>query len=164
MSLIVPTTDPWDPGPLDGRVNHDCEFLFGYPFCMGAAARDDCSCNHLTALQQIQAQTNAHAAAAKRRGAMCSDCFFRSGDPEDAFHQRELARLDAPLRCHVFVPLHAIGGDVQRDSFAHRNAELYPICAGWKRWHKRIVGVRNLLVVRGVTEAIDAVFKGGVRG
>lgn len=148
--FIVPTTDPWDPGPLDGRVNHDCEFLFGIPHCMGACVRgaNGCSCNHLTADQQIQAQTNAHLAARQRRGAMCSDCFFRSSDPEDSYHQREMARRDGPARCHVFMPLHAIGGDVQRDSFAARNISLYPICAGWKRWHRRLVGVRELRVVK----------------
>ena len=138
--MIIRTLDgPWDPGPLDDRLNHDCVFLFGIPMCWGACAVGDhaCTCRHLTAAQHWQAERDAHTQAKRRHGHMCKDCLFRSKDLEDLYERNELAKSAGPHYCHVMVPLHALGGVPQRDSFAPRAEEFYPVCAGWRAARRR---------------------------
>ena len=141
---------PWDPGPLVGRVEHDCEHLHGFPQCMGSAAGDacHCTCSTLTALQHLQAEEAARFAHRRRRGRPCVDCLFLSKDPEEEFEIRQLARSEETVYCHAYMPLSGVGGVVQRDCFMPHDERAYPVCAGWqkarkrelrRRWHLEII-------------------------
>lgn len=150
--MIIRTPDSaeasWDPGPLVDRIDHDCEYLFGYPECMGAAARRDCTCRHLTPVQHEKAEAAAHAAAKLRRGRPCADCPFRSRKLDDRYELRRLAEQPGPHRCHVMVPLAGVGGEPQRDSFMARSELYYPVCDGWLAMRRRLFGVRELALIK----------------
>lgn len=154
--MITPTrTDkPWDPGPLVDRLDHDCEFLFGFPHCYGSAATVNgygCTCTHLNSTQHAQAEADAALAAKKRHGRACDDCLYRSSDFDEQHDAKLFAREEGPFHCHKFMPLSAFSGVPERDAFAPRDERLYPICAGWSRARK-LVESRKLRLVPKATD------------
>lgn len=150
--MIIRTLErpTWDPGALVDRVDHDCEYLFGIPMCMGSAARGagNCTCGHLTPAQHEKSEAAAHAAAKLRHGKSCVDCPFRSRKLDDGYELRRLAEQPGPHRCHVMAPIAGVGGEPQRDSFMVRSELYYPVCDGWLALRRRLFGVRELVLVK----------------
>lgn len=148
---VVPTItgQPWDPGSLLDKVDHDCEHVYGYPRCMGCAVAgpSGCTCIHLTSAHHEVAERDAERAAKKRRGRMCADCLYRSEHEEDLDTQDALARQEGPFYCHVAMPVHGVSGVPQRDSYAPRDRRLYPLCKGWVLAHARMKRRRGHLEI-----------------
>jgi hypothetical protein len=135
MPIVATDPDkPWDPGPLVGRVDHDCEWLRGYPKCMGSAAcgPENCTCTCLSSTRHLAAEQSAWMARERRRGKQCSDCFFGGDALEHGFYMQQMAADAEPHYCHVFMPVNGVGGIPQRDSYAPRDERLYPLCRGWQ--------------------------------
>jgi hypothetical protein len=118
------------------RLDHDCVHLLGYPDCYGAACLGDdhCTCHLLTVQQHEQCEREAQEHFETRGGKMCHDCAFRKGSPEEE-KLEQIAIQDEPFHCHQGMPVRAIGGVPQKDSYSPRGLKLYPVCAGWQRAH-----------------------------
>jgi len=128
--------DRWPPEPLAAwQADHNCEFLHGFPQCMGAAARGEyhCTCDGVSTEHHRKCETLAWEAHERRRGKPCADCLFRSKDPEEAFEIQCLIDSDEPMFCHVAMPVRFTNGDPGHGDYSPRRENLYPPCAGARR-------------------------------
>jgi hypothetical protein len=150
--MAIVESDPdrrWDPGPLVGRVDHDCEWLRGYPHCMGSAAGDasHCTCTCLSSTKHLAAEQSAWVAHQRRRGKPCADCFFAADKLEHGFYMKQMAEKAEPHYCHVFMPVSGVGGVPQRDCYVPRDERLYPLCVGWQKARARQLRMRKHLEI-----------------
>lgn len=134
-----PRTGEMHPEPLPThRIRLDCMTANdGVPDCYGAAAHGPtgCTCDTLSEEDHARCVADAWRAFRGRAGAMCHDCAFRKGSPEQE-QIPDIAAQGTPFRCHQGMPVDARGGSPHKDAYCPKltddNQALdYPICAGW---------------------------------